>query len=250
MTTEAVVTTPEVTEISSGDAAVNPEVAGQENVDAPPGGEAAKPEPTEAEREARAKQRRIDRMTRETYRLRAENEQLRQSQGRQPVDEQETLTAEDVERRADEKARAMTETQRVNDRCNEIAKQGAKEFKGEFDKALAEVGSITPLFDAKGKPQPLMQAILETDEPHKVLHYLGTNPDVAEELADMSPLRAARKLGQIERDMAAKPESKPSSAPKPLQPVKAAAAGGSPDPSKDPEGWAKWRNEQLRGARR
>lgn len=248
MTIESQVTTPEVTEIQSGDAAVNPEVADQGNVETPEGGE-GKPEPTEAERQAKALQRRVDRLTRERYQLRAENDQLRTRSHPQGTDEQGTLTAEDVERRADEKARAMTETQRVNDRCNEIAKQGAKEFKGEFDKALAEVGSITPLFDAKGKPQPLMQAILETDEPHKVLHYLGTNPDVAEELADMSPMRAARKLGQIERDMAAKPEPKPSNAPKPLQPVKAAAAGGSPDPSKDPEGWAKWRNEQLRGKR-
>lgn len=250
MTTEIQVTTPEVTEIPSGDAAVNPEVAGQENVETPAGGE-GKPEPTEAERQAKALQRRVDRLTRERYQLRAENENLRTRSQPQAADEQETLTPEEVDRRAEEKARAMTEAQRVNDRCNEIAKQGEKEFKADFDKALKEVSSIAPLFDAKtGKPEPLMQAILETDEPHKVLHYLGMHPDVAEEIADMSPLRAARKLGQIERDMATKPEPKPSNAPKPLSPVKAAAAGSSPDPSKDPEGWAKWRNEQLRGTRK
>lgn len=250
MTIESQVTTPEVTEIPSGDAAVNPEVAVQEHVDAPEGGEvtSTKPELTEAERQAKALQRRVDRLTRERYQLRAENDQLRTRGQPQPSDEQEVLTPEEVDRRATEKARQMTEAQRVNDRCNEIAKQGAKEFKADFNKALEEVASITPLFDAQTRPTPLMQAILETDEPHKVLHYLGTNPDVAEEIADMSPLRAARKLGQIERDMAAKPEPKPSNAPKPLQPVKAAAAGGSPDPSKDPEGWAKWRNEQMRGA--
>lgn len=249
MTIESTVTTPEVTEIPSGDAAVNPEVAGQEIVETPAGGE-EKSEPTEAERQAKALQRRVDRLTRERYQLRAENDQLRTSRQPAAADEQETLTQEDVDRRANEKAQQIADTQRMNDRCNEIAKQGAKEFKGDFDKAMAEVHGITPLFDRQGRPQPLMQAILETDEPHKVLHYLGTNPDVAEELADMSPLRAARKLGQIEIDLAKKPESKPSNAPKPLSPVKSGAAGGSPDPAKDPEGWARWRNEQMRGARK
>jgi hypothetical protein len=250
MTTESQVTTPDVTEIPSGESAVTPEIAGQDNANeaqTPEGGEGTKPEPTAAERAAKALERRVARLTREKYQLSAQLEQTRQVP--QPNGEQETLTPDEVERRADEKARAMTETQRLNDRSNQIYETGVKAFKGDFDKALSEIQQISPLFDAKGKPVPLMQAIFETDEPHKVLHYLGTNLDVAEELADMSPLRAARMLGQIEADLAKKPEPKPSNAPKPLQPVKAAAAGSAPDPSKDPEGWAKWRNEQTHGKR-
>lgn len=251
MTTEAIAATPDAAAVPSGESAVNPQVAGEEHVEAQPeGGEGNKPEPNESERQAKAMRRRIDRLTRDKYQLAAENDQLR-ARGQQPADDETPLSQADIDRLADEKANAKVAAQRVNDRCNEIARLGAKEFKGDFDKAMAEVHSISPLFDRQGRPEPLMQAILETDEPHKVLHYLGTNPDVAEEIAEMSPLRAARRLGQIERDMAAKPpEPKPSNAPKPLQPVKSAAASGEPDPSKDPAGWMKWRNEQLRGARK
>lgn len=247
MSEESQVVAPESTEIPSGESAVTPEVAGQDNAgeaQAPEGGEGTKPEPTAAERAAKALERRVARLTREKYQLAAQLEQTRQIQ--QPNGEQETLTPDEVERRADEKARVMTETQRLNDRSNQIYETGVKEYKGDFDKALSEIQQISPLFDAKGKPVPLMQAIFETDEPHKVLHYLGTNLDVAEELADMSPLRAARKLGQIEADLAKKPEPKPSSAPRPIQPVKSVSAGGVPDASKDPEAWIAWRNASMR----
>lgn len=250
MTTEAIAATPDAAAVPSGESAVNPEVADQEHVEARPEGE-AKPQRTEAEKRAYSLERRVGRLTRDKAELNAELQMLRQQPRQQPTDEETPLSQADIDRLAEEKANAKVAAQRVNDRCNEIAKQGAKEFKGDFDKAMAEVHSIAPLFDRQGRPEPLMQAILETDEPHKVLHYLGTNPDVAEEIADMSPLRAARRLGQIERDLATKPlEPKPSNAPKPLQPVKSAAASGEPDPSKDAAGWMKWRNEQLRGARK
>lgn len=251
MSDEIQVATPEATEIPSGAPAEVPVVAEQEppsgeTPDTDEGHEPAKPERTEAEKKAYALERRVSRLVRERAQLAAELEQARRVTPADPTGDPELLPPDEIDRRATEKARQIADMQRVADRCNEVAKLGAKEFKGEFDQVIKDVHEIVPLFDRAGAPQPFMQAILETDEPHKVLHYLGKNPEVAEELADMSPLRAARRLGQIERDLAAKPEPKPSSAPRPIQPVKSGAASGAPDAAKDPEAWVAWRNAQLR----
>lgn len=219
---------------------------------AAPEGEHKEPVADDAAKALEATKRRIDRLTADKYRTKAENEQLKAEREQlqrqlaalqgEPNQEQPRLTEQDIQRHA----RELIETERFNARCDDIAKEGKKAFKAEFDTALQALRQAVPLFTPQGRPEPLMQAILTTDKPHEVLHYLGTNPEVAEDLADLTPLQQARKLALIERDLAGKSTKQTSNAPRPLQPVKAAAGSGEPDAKADPEAWIRWRNQQSR----
>jgi hypothetical protein len=199
-----------------------------------------KPELTPAEREARALKRRVDRLTREKYQLQA---QVGQTQQRPPVADDTTQPAATDVR---QEAREYVEAERFNAKCNDIAASGTKGFP-DFMEKFAELGAEVPLFDAKQRPLPVMEALLDADNPAALIHHLGSNPDLAAELADLTPRQQVRKLALIERDMDSKPPPpKPSNAPKPLQPVRGTAADSWPDPSKDPEGWIAKRNAQVR----
>jgi len=199
-----------------------------------------KPELTQAEREAKALKRRVDRLTREKYELQGQLSHFSQRQPDQQVDSTQ-LTEEEVNRRAQK----IAETKAINDKCNEIAKVGGKEFPDFMDK-FAALSADIPTFTKDG-PTPFMEAILDSESPAALLHHIASNPDLTEELADLSPRQMVRRLALIERDMGAKETPpKTSNAPKPIQPVKPTATAGGPDPGKDPEAWIAWRNAQVR----
>ncbi len=183
-------------------------------------------QPNDSDKAAKALQRRIDRLTREKYELKAQNEQL--SKQSKQVDDHANED-QDVETRAEARAREIADLAAVNKRCNEIAELGTKENK-EFIKSFKTLtDEIGHPFDAKGKPTPIMAAILDADEAHKLIIHLSENPELAEELLDLTPSKQIRRIAQIERDMNESAKPKPSSAPKPVNPV----SGGS-SASKDP----------------
>ena len=239
MTEETQVAAAEATEQVSAETVETPEVTEPETPEVAEQPE--KPELTPAEREARALKRRVDRLTREKYRTQAELEQLRQRQPEQQEEPNQQLTEAEVNRRA----AALAEQKALNDKCNDIAKTGQKKFPDFMEKVEALNGDVA-LFDARGAT-PFMEALLDADDPAALIHHLGSNPDIASELADLTPRQQVRRLAQIEHDLEAKATPpKPSNAPKPIQPVKPVAAAVGPDPSKDPEGWISWRNAQVR----
>jgi len=87
----------------------------------------------------------------------------------------------------------------------------------------------------------------------EVLYYLGKNPALADEIARLSPLSAARELGRIEAKLLNKPEAeKVSKAPAPAPKIAAVESSmkvspTSPDSDKiSTEDWMKQRNKQLR----
>ncbi|MNU46286.1 hypothetical protein D3C71_351450 [compost metagenome] len=229
----------EAAQIPSTDtAAVIPDQADPEH---PEGAEQPqKPELTPAEREAKALKRRVDRLTREKYETQAELQQLRQRPA-EPQGEAPQLTEQEVNRRAQK----IAETKAFNDRCNEIDRIGRKEFP-DFAEKFIELSAEIPTIDKNGAT-PFLEAILDSDNPAALIHHLGSNPDLAAELADLTPRQQVRRLALIERDMGAKEAPpKTSNAPKPIQPVKPTATAGGPDPGKDPEAWIAWRNAQVR----
>jgi hypothetical protein len=88
--------------------------------------------------------------------------------------------------------------------------------------------------------------VLAADDPATVLHAIGSDPDLAEELAGMSPIQQARRIARLEATLdVPKPASK-SNAPKPLEPVKG-ATGATKDPSlmSDAE-FSAWRKAQIK----
>lgn len=171
-------------------------------------------------------QRRIDKRTADVYRERAEKEHLAERIARlesqlQPQPEQQppALDPKDFEREVLSRAEEIARLRTVTEKCNAVAASGKKAF-SDFDDALTNLaGELGDLFDKRGLPTPTMQVILESDAPDKLLHFLGTNPDVAAELADLTPTQFARRIERIERDATVKPKTT-SLAPKPLEPVK------------------------------
>lgn len=228
MTLEANVSPAEETQIPSADLTQEtPEVVAPETVEnAEQQSEPEKVEEDDREKALKRMQRRIDRRTAELYRERAEREALatRLAQFEQRPNEEAEPQKQDPYKLAQEIAQA----ERFTEKCNAIAAEGDKKFP-DFSQALQTVAAEAgPLFDRAGRPSTLMSVVMEADAPAALLHHLGKNPDVAAELADLSPTQLARRLDRIEREMAAKP--KVSAAPKPLSPVRASGSAVK-DPS-------------------
>lgn len=252
MTLEQQVEAPESTQNQSGDIAQErSEFATPEADFSAPADETAapaepeKPKESDAERIQRQTQRRIDKLVRERETARAEARQLREAQERaqqrQPEgqQEQQRFDPRDVE----QQARQIVERERFDGKCNDVFASAVKEFPG-FEASYRALTEEVPMFE-DGRPTPLIQAVLDTDAPHKVLHHLAQNPDLAAELAEMSPIRQARRIGQLERDLD-KPKATTSAAPKPLTPVKPTAS--KPEVSADDtERWIEERNRQQYG---
>lgn len=195
--------------------------------------EASDSKEDDAEKAKRAMQRRIDKRTADLYRERAEKEQLarevaelRGHTGAAPEQQaQQGIDPGEVERRA----REIAALDKINDKANSIAQDGEKRFAGEFRAALATVtAEAGPLFDQKGKPTAVGEAILDADDPAGLLHYLHTNADLAAELDGLSPAQLGRRIGRIEAQMASKPPPKPvSRAPDPARPINGTRSSGS-----------------------
>ena len=146
-------------------------------------------------------------------------------------------------------AQEMVRLKEFNDRCEDVANKGLRSGKQKFTESMKTLSEeVGGAFDENGKPSTAMLAILDADEPHKVILYLGDKPELAAELAALSPQKQIRRIAMIEREMAESATPKPSNVPKPAQPVKAAGDSGEPDP-KDTARWIAWENEKLRARR-
>lgn len=228
-----------------------PVVVGQEEGthEGAPAEETAKPELTEAEKAAKALKRRVDRLTRERYEERARHDaevaRLRESVAK-PEGEAPQLTQEEVERRAEEKAKHIAEARAFNERCDKVFNDGKKLYPTFAEDLRTVASEVGPLFDKDNQPTTLMRSILDSEEPHKVFKYLADNPDVAAEIADLPERQQFRRLVKLETEIGEATRPKPSNAPKPVAPVRGGAASGSPDPDKDPQAWIDWRNKQAR----
>jgi hypothetical protein len=213
----------------------------------------AKPEPTESEESKALKrmQRRIDKRTADVYRERAQNETLAQriaqlEQRLQPADSQTPPNSDDLERvvltKAQSIAQEIAQQQQITRNVQSVLSAG-KDLPA-FDAACNAVNEELPFYDRSNRPTPFLAAVLEFDRPAQLLHYLGTNPDLAAELADLNPTRLVRRLDAIEREMSDKGKPKTSAAPKPLEPVKAQGSSKEPSEMSDKE-FAAWRRRQI-----
>jgi hypothetical protein len=100
--------------------------------------------------------------------------------------------------------------------------------------------------------KPIAEALVESDDAARLMHFLGSNSEEMQRIAQLSPARQAAELGKLEAKLAAAAEAeaknKPpalSKAPQALQPVKQAGAKGAPDP-KDSAAWIRYQNERER----
>lgn len=211
--------------------------------------EKAESEEDDASKALKRMQRRIDKRTADVYRTRAENEQLKA----RLQELQASSNLESEPRQADDPrvlAREIASIERFTERANSIVSEGTKTHT-DYMQALQELSrEVGDFVKPNGAPSAFMEVVLEVvDKPSDVLYHLGKNPDLAEELAELSPLKLAKRLDRIERELADKSKPKPSSAPKPLEPVKPKASDGGLSSSLPIDEWMKRREQEIKAKR-
>jgi hypothetical protein len=99
--------------------------------------------------------------------------------------------------------------------------------------------------------EAMAEYITDSDLGAEVAYFLGQNPMKAAQIAQMSPMKAARELTRIESEINAKPKPRVSQTPAPINPV---GSKGSPSSSAQPsdnDDVATWmRKERERTMRR
>lgn len=245
MSTETLVDPGAPTEIPAPAPTETPEVVAPEPVEQTD--EPKQPEDDPRDKAVKSLTRRVDRITAARYQAEARAQQAAQEaeQLRQQL-AQYTQQEDRPQPQADPVAlaREIATLERITEKSNTVAKDGAKRFEG-FNKALSvvqdEAGPLfVPVAPGIGKPTPLGEAVLDAEDPAAVLHHLGNNPELAAELHGLSATQVARRIARIEIELSKASEPKQSSAPKPISPVKSAAKddGGLAD-SLPIEEWTK-----------
>jgi hypothetical protein len=194
-------------------------------------------------------QKRINELTRDKYRERAQREMLEtrlaEIESRlqaQPGVEGDSPAHQPAGKPEAELLRQAEARVAFDMKCNDAFKQGTKEFGSEFEDALGNLKMVGIDANALG-------VIVESDEPHKVLKHLGDNPDEASRILGLNPVAMARAIGALEvRLSQPKPTPAQSKAPAPITPVSARSASstGLGDELSMDE-WIKRRNLQVRG---
>lgn len=219
----------------------SPEVAEPKPEVAEPEAVEAKPE-DETQKAIKRLQQRVNKRTSDYYRVDAENKQLRQILEGLKTEQEPKQSQEDIgavaERIADAKIYAKT--------AESIVRKG-KESDPKFMDNLRELSSEVGEFVTKdGLPSPFMKAVLDvSDDPAKLLGHLGKNPDLASDLSDLPITKLAARLVMIEKEMTA-PQSKPSSAPKPLEAVKPVSSKTGPQDNDDLDTWMKKERARMK----
>jgi hypothetical protein len=133
-----------------------------------------------------------------------------------------------------------------------------------FEKRQAEFLQAMPDYRAKVLEDrnlpistPMLEVIVESDQGPAIAYYLAENRDLAEQIARLPPVQAARAIGRIEARLeanrpAAAPQAPPvSKAPPPPPRIEATEPAVDKDPDQmSPEAWLKWRTKQLARNRR
>lgn len=227
-----------------------------DQVQEPEGKEEAEPESKEKEPEEPKEkkgggfQRRIDKLTREKRELEERLAKAEAAAKEKPADEpakpeakpkprsedfdsfdeftealfdwkREQSEAEKASKEADSKKAAEEEaeaTQLVE--AHSKREEKAREVYTDYDEVMEEAGKIS-------LPNHLGLAILQDEQSAVLAYHLAKNPDELDRLMKLGPVAAVREVGKLSAKLSQpepKPQSKKTSAPAPVQPLK--PAGG------------------------
>ena len=258
----AVETTPE-------QAAQQPETAPENQTDVDTTAQAKEDE--DEHRVPKGVQKRIDRLTQEKYRLRAELDFLRSQQPQQaqpaqqaqqpsqaPKLEQYNSIEEYLDALADHKAsqkfdhlakeREAKESQTRQQQ--EVAKLH-ESYTKQTEQARQAYSDFDDVVQYHDLPisHAMAEAIMRSTNGADVAYYLGKNPDQAARIASLDPFSAAVEIGRIAATVVRPQPRKTSNAPPPIQPVGARATPVTDPDKMSTEDWLKWRNDQLKNKR-
>ncbi|MGE6498644.1 hypothetical protein [Cupriavidus metallidurans] len=180
-------------------------------------------------------ERRIDKLTWEKNEERRQREaleaQLRQYQ-QQPTESQQSAQKTPTPVDLDTAVAARLRQRDFDAACNKTFEAGKKDFP-DFEQSLRTFGMLG------GAPQEFLEAVTSMDGGHKVIHHLGANPEEAERLLSLPPLRMAMELTRIEASLSKAPPV--SKAPPPISPVGGRAAPPEPSEFGSTEEYVAWK---------
>jgi hypothetical protein len=185
-------------------------------------------------------QRRIAKLTWEKNEERRQREALAAelAQFRQPT-EQQPGQPQDIDQLVEQRAAAKIADQNFNQACNRVFQEGVKadpNFEANL-RTLQSVGDISRDF---------LEVVADMDNGHQVLNHLGANPDEADRILSLPPLKQARELAKIEASLG-KPAAAPvSKAPAPISPVGSKAAPVVPDSFATTADYIAWRKQNRK----
>ena len=227
-------------------------------------------QPDEEHKVPKGVQKRIDRLTRERYRLQGELEAMRR-QAQAPEPQARAAQSDDapkpeqfqsyeqyLEAKAEWKAeqkvaevfrkqQETTQRQTAEAERRQISQAWEQRVEAAADAYddFEEV-ALAPDLPVSGV---MAEAIQRAEKGADVLYYLGKNREVAAQIARLDPLSAAIRIGEIAATLARPAPKKATNAPPPISPV-GARASVSKDPDKmSTDEWLKWRNDQIKARR-
>lgn len=122
----------------------------------------------------------------------------------------------------DQQATQIAAVRSFNERCDALFDSGTAKHEDWTDtvKTLNQAGVMSPLF---------VEAAMETGAAEDVLHHLGQDPEEAQRIGKLPPVRMGVELAKLAAKLAApKPGPKVSGAPDPIKPL-----GGAAKPEAD-----------------
>ena len=171
--------------------------------------------------------------------LKAYRETLERVMPQQATRQQSEPSASDRPTRSqfgsdDDYVEAMTDwkmAQRDNAARQSHAQQQQRNISTKTD-AIYEQAAKIPGFDREAFDElPLTPAIaaalVDSDIPAKLMHYMAANPDEIAKIAGLSPARQAAAIGKLEDKVSAAPKA--SNAPPPIKPIGSGGRGASND---------------------
>jgi hypothetical protein len=141
---------------------------------------------------------------------------------------------------------AQRDSQSERARQQQQAQSLAQKTEEIYAKAEKIDGFDRETFDDLPLTKPIVEALIESDAPEKLMHYMASHPEDVERIAKLSPARQAAELGKLEaKALEAKPPQR-SNAPPALGSVKGGAgSGNAPDP-KNTKAWIDYQNARER----
>jgi len=147
------------------------------------------------------------------------------------------MTEAEIEARATAKAQEIARVAAFNKACNDIAEAGKTEFP-DFDDSIKNLNMLG------GMSTPMLETLTEIPNAHKVIQALGKDPDMAERVMRLPPVKMAMELARIESSLGKTPAPKPvSTAPKPITPIDGSVRAQEDPSNMSMEQFVKWREK-------
>ena len=162
-----------------------------------------------------------DMIAQENAALKAQLAELRGESG------QTEPASQSIEEVAEKKAREILHAESLNKRAAEVLSAG-KKVSG-FSEALESLREEIPFIGRDQRPTAFFEALLDSDNPAKLIHHLGTNPEEAAEFEGLSPSAIGRRLERLETRLKQEGTVKTSKTPAPIEPIKGTGGQVSPD---------------------